>query len=266
MSYVVSCYNLQLFFSVRGALRCLALLSDDLDDTCIPKLVPELFPSLYRIIASPHLYENSLRAKALAIVHSCISMLGSMSGVYKRDTASLMSSMLDPLIEQFSLILNSPVQSQNPDDWSMQMEVLKCLLQLVQNFPRLPEAKISAILPSLWQTFVSSFKIYHLSSIQGSEELDSINYDSDGSERSLESFEIQLFELWTTIVGNSRLAKVIGGNIKELAYYTIAFQQITEEQVQSWSRDANQYVADEDDVTYSCRVSGTNCKIDFLLI
>uniref|UniRef100_K3Y513 Importin N-terminal domain-containing protein n=1 Tax=Setaria italica TaxID=4555 RepID=K3Y513_SETIT len=213
---------------VRGALRCLALLSDDLDDTCVPKLVPELFPSLYRIISSPH-----------------------------RDTASLMTSMLDPLIEQFSIILNSPLQSQNPDDWSMQMEVLKCLLQLVQNFPRLPEAKISAILPSLWQTFISSFKIYHLSSIQGSEDLDSVDYDSDGSERSLESFEIQLFELWTTIVGNSRLAKVIGGNIKELAYYTIAFQQITEEQVQSWSRDANQYVADEDDVTYSCRVSGS---------
>jgi hypothetical protein len=29
------------------------------------------------------LYENSLRAKAVGIVHSCISMLGSMSGVYK---------------------------------------------------------------------------------------------------------------------------------------------------------------------------------------
>ncbi|CAN6249873.1 unnamed protein product [Urochloa humidicola] len=184
-------------------------------------------------------------------------MLGSMSGVYKRDTTSLMASMLDPLIEQFSIILNFQVQSQNPDDWSMQMEVLKCLLQLVQNFPRLPEAKISAILPSLWQTFVSSFNIYHLSSIQGSADVDSVDYDSDGSERSLESFEIQLFELWTTIVGNSRLRKVISGNIKELAYYTIAFQQITEEQVQSWSRDANQYVADEDDVTYSCRVSGS---------
>ncbi|AQL03043.1 ARM repeat superfamily protein [Zea mays] len=241
---------------VRGALRCLALLSDDLDDMCVPKLVPELFPSLYRIISSPHLYENSLRAKAFAIVHSCISMLGSMSGVYKRDTASLMTSVLDPLIEQFSIVLNYPVQSQNPDDWSMQMEVLKCLLQLVQNFPRLPEAKISAILPALWQTFVSSFKTYHLSYIQGAETLDSISYDSDGSEKSLESFEIQLFELWTTIVGNSRLAKVIGGNIKELAYYTIALQQITEEQVQNWSRDANQYVADEDDLTYSCRVSG----------
>uniref|UniRef100_A0A0D3GF90 Importin-9 central HEAT repeats domain-containing protein n=1 Tax=Oryza barthii TaxID=65489 RepID=A0A0D3GF90_9ORYZ len=174
---------------VRGALRCLALLSDDLDDTCIPKLVPELFPSLYSIISSPHLYENSLRAKALAIVHSCISMLGSMTGVYKRETVSLISSMLDPLMEQFSAILNSPVLSHNPDDWNMQME-----------------------------TFVSSFKVYQLSMIQASEDVDSVGYDSDGSERSLESFGIQL---------------------------------------QNWSRDANRYVADEDDVTYSCRVSGS---------
>uniref|UniRef100_A0A0E0PWB1 Importin N-terminal domain-containing protein n=1 Tax=Oryza rufipogon TaxID=4529 RepID=A0A0E0PWB1_ORYRU len=145
---------------VRGALRCLALLSDDLDDTCIPKLVPELFPSLYSIISSPH-----------------------------RETVSLISSMLDPLMEQFSAILNSPVQSHNPDDWNMQME-----------------------------TFVSSFKVYQLSMIQASEDVDSVGYDSDGSERSLESFGIQL---------------------------------------QNWSRDANQYVADEDDVTYSCRVSGS---------
>jgi hypothetical protein len=76
-------------------------------------------------------------------------MLGSMSGVYKvvvlfmpyyllclhiletnrgdllaqRETVSLMTSMLDPLMEQFSVILNSPVLSQNPDEWSMQMEV-----------------------------------------------------------------------------------------------------------------------------------------------
>ncbi|XP_066167624.1 uncharacterized protein [Oryza sativa Japonica Group] len=106
-------------------------------------------------------------------------------------------------------------------------------------------------------TFVSSFKVYQLSMIQASEDVDSVGYDSDGSERSLESFGIQLFELWISIVGNSRLAKIIAGNIKELAYYTIAYQQITEEQLQNWSRDANQYVADEDDVTYSCRVSGS---------
>ncbi|GJN29036.1 hypothetical protein PR202_gb17226 [Eleusine coracana subsp. coracana] len=204
---------------VRGALRCLALLSDDLDDTCVPKLVPELFPSLHRIISSPDLYENSLRAKALAIVHSCISMLGSMSGVYKRDTVSLMTSMLDPLVEQFSIILNSPVQSQNPDDWSMHMELFLHLFG--QTFTFIVQ-DLSPVIHSRFQ------RIY------------SLDYDSDGSEKVLSPSRFRLLQ----------------GN-KELAIYTIGFQQITAEQVQSWSRDANQYVADEDDATYSCRVSGS---------
>jgi hypothetical protein len=54
----------------------------------------------------------------------------------------------------------------------------------------------TAVLAPLWQTFISSFKIYHLSSIQGSEDFDSLDYDSDGSERSLESFEIQVISLF----------------------------------------------------------------------
>ncbi|XP_072973182.1 uncharacterized protein [Typha angustifolia] len=241
---------------VRGALRCLALLSGDLDDRLVPEIVPTLFPYLHTIISSPQLYEKSLRAKALSIIHSCISILGSMSGVYKAETSNLMVPMLNLFMEQFSVILQSPVQLEDPDDWSIRMEVLKCLIQFVQNFPGMPEGQFSVILAPLWQTFVSSLKVYQLSSIQGSEDSHSGRYDSEGAEKSLESFVIQLFELLITMVGSSRLAKVIEGNIKELVYYTVAFQQMTEEQVHTWSLDANQYVADEDDVTYSCRVSG----------
>ncbi|KAG1326960.1 importin-9 [Cocos nucifera] len=247
---------------VRGALRCLALLSGDLDDTLVPRLVPALFPYLNTILSSPHLYEKPLRAKALSIIHSCISVLGSMSGVYKSETIALIMPMLSSLMEQFSIILQPPVQSEDPDDWSIRMEVLKCLLQFVQNFPSLTEAQFSGnfgpvIVAPLWQTFVSSLEVYQLSSIQGSEDSHSGRYDSDGVEQSLESFVIQLFEFLLTMVGTSRLAEVIRMNIKELVYYTIAFLQMTEEQIHTWSLDPNQYVADEDDVTYSCRVSGS---------
>ncbi|KAK3001681.1 hypothetical protein RJ639_021884 [Escallonia herrerae] len=65
-----------------------------------------------------------------------------------------------------------------------------------------------------------------------------------------------MFEFLLTIVGSRRFVKVFGNNISELVYYTIAFLQITEQQVHTWSLDANQYIADEDDNTYSCRVSG----------
>ncbi|KAE9446082.1 hypothetical protein C3L33_22005, partial [Rhododendron williamsianum] len=231
---------------VHGALRCLALLSGDLDDTVVPKLVPVLFPCLHTIVSSPQIYDKILRAKALSIVHSCSSVLGVMSGVYKTETSALMSPMVQTWMEQFSIILEHPVHSDDPDDWSIRME----------NFPSLTETQFRVVVGPLWQTFVSSLRVYEQASIEGAEDPYEGRYDSDGAEQSLESFVIQLFELLVTIVGSSKLVKVVANNIKELAYYTIAFLQITEHQVHTWSLDANQYVADEDDNTYSCRVSG----------
>lgn len=241
---------------VHGALRCLALLSGDLDDTVVPTLVPVLFPCLQTIVSSPQIYDKILRAKALSIVHSCSSMLGVMSGVYKTETSALMSPMVQTWMEQFSIILEHPVHSDDPDDWSIRMEVLKCLNQFVQNFPSLAETQFRVVVGPLWRTFVSSLRVYEQASIEGTEDPYEGRYDSDGAEQSLESFVIQLFEFLLTLVGSAKLVKVVANNVKELAYYTISFLQITENQVHSWSLDANQYVADEDDNTYSCRVSG----------
>ncbi|CAL8095982.1 unnamed protein product [Prunus armeniaca] len=241
---------------VHGALRCLALLSVDLDDTVVPTLVPALFPCLLKIVSSPEMYDKYLRTKALSIVYSCISMLGVMSGVYKTETSALIVPMVKPWMDQFSKILNHPLQSEDPDDWSIRTEVLKCLNQFVQNFPSLIESEFMIIVGPLWQTFMTSLGVYVRSSIEGTEDPFDGRYDSDGAEKSLDSFVVQLFEFLLTIVGSAKLGKVIMNNVEELTYYTIAFLQITEQQVHTWSMDANQFVADEDDVTYSCRVSG----------
>jgi len=41
------------FFLVHGALRCLALVSGDIDDKMVPALVPILFPCLLTVVSSP---------------------------------------------------------------------------------------------------------------------------------------------------------------------------------------------------------------------
>ncbi|KAK4430148.1 Importin-9 [Sesamum alatum] len=242
--------------AVHGALRCLALISSDMDDKMVPKIVPVLFPCLYTIVSSPQVYDKCLQSRALSIVYNCTSMLGVMSGVYKTETSSLMLPMLQPWMEQFSSILKHPVPSEDPDDWSVRMEVLKCLNQFIQNFPAIAETHFVVIVGPLWDTFVSSLEVYKRSSIEGVEDSYDGRYDSDGAEKSLESFVIQLFEFLLTVVGSPRFVKVVMNNVKELVYYTIGFLQMTEQQVHTWSLDANQYVADEDDNTYSCRVSG----------
>ncbi|KAI3467172.1 hypothetical protein Pfo_023835 [Paulownia fortunei] len=242
--------------AVHGALRCLALLSSDMDDKMVPKIVPVLFPCLHTIVSSPQIYDKCLRSKALSIVYNCTSMVGVMSGVYKTETSSLMLPMLQPWMEQFSSILNHPVPSEDPDDWSIRMEVLKCLNQFIQNFPAIAETHFVVIVGPLWRTFVSSLEVYERSSIEGVEDSFDGRYDSDGAEKSLESFVIQLFEFLLTVIGSPKFLKVVVNNVKELVYYTFGFLQMTEQQVHTWSLDANQYVADEDDNTYSCRVSG----------
>ncbi|KAK6252046.1 hypothetical protein QUC31_013766 [Theobroma cacao] len=325
---------------VHGALRCLALLAGDLDDTMIPTLIPFLFPCLYTIVSSSQIYNKYLRSKALSIVYACISMLGDMRGVYQAETSALMEPMLKPWIDQFSFILEHPVQPEDPDDWGIRMEVFKCLNQFVQNFHSFTESEFMVIVGPLWQTFISSLRVYTRSAIEGTEDPYEGRYDSDGAEKSLDSFVIQitifkyigvlregkleeagsvkqLFEFLLTIVGSKKLVKVVETNIADLVYYTIGFLQVTEQQhfghdvssavlvvsifshdhvysvsfllsfkksltegqnqvfcvmlahnvlgfvllqmmmVHTWSMDANQFVADEDDATYSCRVSGS---------
>ncbi|KAF4357794.1 hypothetical protein F8388_024405 [Cannabis sativa] len=240
--------------SVNGALRCLALLSDDLDDKVMPTLVPLLFPCLLTIVSSTQVYDKYLRAKALSIIYSCISMLGAMCGVYRMETSTILIPMIKPWMAQFAIILNQPVEPKDPDDWSIRMEVLKCLNQFVQNFPSLTESEFMIIMGPLWQTFVTSLRVR--SSVDSLEDLYEGRYDSDGTEKSFDSLVIQLFEFLLTIVGSKKFVKVVMNHIKELVYYTIAFLQMTEQQVHTWLMDANQFVADEDEATYSSRVSG----------
>ncbi|KAH7416171.1 hypothetical protein KP509_14G078800 [Ceratopteris richardii] len=241
---------------VNGALKCLSLFSGDLDDMHVPQLVPILFPSLYMIVSTPQAYGQSMRRKALIILHGCISTLGIMTGIYQSETKALISPMLKSWMEQFAFILSSPVSHGNPDDWGLRMEVLKTLLQLVLNFPKLVLAEIPLILTPLWTTFVSSLQVYDAACIQGQQDSFSELADSDGNEQSLEAFSVQLLELLLTMVGHPRYKKVIQSHIADLSYFSICYMQMTNDQEETWSLDANEFVSDEEEVICSCRVTG----------
>ncbi|KAL8553257.1 hypothetical protein ACS0TY_001789 [Phlomoides rotata] len=86
----------------------------------LPSNKPRSSP-IYRIVKE--MLYNFLRSKALSIVYNCISMIGVMSGVYKTETSGLMLPMLQPWMEQFSSILKISVLSEDPNDWSIRMEL-----------------------------------------------------------------------------------------------------------------------------------------------
>ena len=77
----------------------------------------------------------------------------------------LMMLMLRTWMDRFSTILGPPVQSKDPDDWSIRMEVLKCLNKFDQIFSSLTEIEFKVVVGPLWQTFVSSLRVYESLSV-----------------------------------------------------------------------------------------------------
>lgn len=69
--------------------------------------------------------------------------------------------------------------------------VMLILFQMVDFVPLTP-CIIAVVVGPLWQTFVSSLRVYELSSVEGADDPYEGRYDSDGAEKSLESFVIQV--------------------------------------------------------------------------
>lgn len=242
--------------AVAGAVRCLALFCDDIDDRQLPSLLPSLVPALYGVVVNAQAYEPYVRRRALYILRSCISTLGFMNGAFQVETKNLMQPMLPPWMALFGSLLGPPLPAENPDDWGMRMEVIKCLQQVVLGFAKLAEGYLPALLGPLWQTFVSGIPVYEAAAVRGEQEAFSSLADEDGGIQGLPALMIQLFEFLLTLVGNKRFQKAVENSCEALAYFTLAYMQLTEDQVLTWESDANQYVADEDDASFNCRISG----------
>ncbi|GAQ87921.1 Putative importin 9 [Klebsormidium nitens] len=240
---------------MQGSLRCLSLFAGDIDDAQMPRVIAVLFPELLAIVSSGDAYDPSIQRRALSIVHSCIATLGLMSGVYLKETRDLLAPIIPAWLDQFARLLAMPLAAEDMDNLGLKLEVIKTLQQVVQNFAKLAVRDLPRVLGALWQTYVKGAAVYEQMVVLGEGDRPEA-YDSDGDELNLETFTVQLFEFLLTIVSNPRLAPMIEGSIGELVYYAVGYMRMTDEQTEACAADPNQYVADEEEETFSCRNSG----------
>lgn len=111
------------------------------------------------------------------------------------ETSALLIPMLKPWMAQFSIILSQPVEPEDPDDWSIRMEVrftacpnpvmmfvlsvinrciellalffihyqvLKCLNQFVQSFPSLTESEFMSMFLTPYYSSMNVYSTYFL--------------------------------------------------------------------------------------------------------
>ncbi|GJP46501.1 hypothetical protein CLOM_g5781 [Closterium sp. NIES-68] len=274
---------------VAAAVECLSLFAEEIDDSQLPALVPKLFPPIFAIVSNPHqAYRPSARRGALSVLRATVATLGIMSAVYQKESKAIISESLPTWVAQFSAILSAPLSQDDPQDWGIRKEVLRCLTQLIQHFPALLESSMPGILAALWQSYVSGIPLYERLVVAGlplmpapaaaagtGEAGSATSNDAPQSGQAgtggvgggeggeglesaadeLSALAIQAFEFLLTLATNSRFQKGLQGTTEALVYFAIGYMQITAAQEEEWSQDTNEFVSEEDDEAISCRTS-----------
>lgn len=115
------------------------------------------------------------------------------------------------------------------------------------------------ILPPVWQLLTQTAEIYVKAVVNET--------DNDQDDDELNDFitlVLQLFEFIHSIVEQHRFQSIVKSVLTDLVYISIVYMQISEEQINGWSEDAELYVDDmsAEIVECSIRVSSKDVLVN----
>lgn len=238
---------------VAGAVRCLALLVEDLSEEQVVEMAPVVLPELLQIVQSEGV-PVSLRRWSLVIFKTC---LGALELTYKQspECAQIVQQALPPWLQTIAVILDGPTTADAPLIWGVKFEALGSLVRAVRAFSKVAAPHMAPILSSCWGLFTSCGPLYDQLVVRGDGDDAGVEEDTSLERVTFSDLVSQLFELLLTVLGNRRMLPMLRPAFQQLAYLTIGYMQVSQENMAKWEADVNEYLANEDDM-WGTRASG----------
>ncbi|KAK3819975.1 MAG: armadillo-type protein [Benniella sp.] len=250
---------------VHGSMRVLAeFVNKDITHVQLPLVAPVLFPELLRILLSEQLYSHATRSRCASIFRNAVEMLYTIKEEHPEAVKEYLTPIIGSWNEAFIAILNKRTLD-NPEievgEWGLKTEILKCINLAIQGFPKLMAPYLLQVLSPVWQDVLHLRPRYLTQHVNTSDSAGETFQDSDGEAI---GFEMLLFVQFEFIQIASRRRKLtqtafIGedgksGILTELVWNTLSYMQMTDDQADTWISDPNQFIADEEDDSYSFNV------------
>ncbi|OXU19363.1 hypothetical protein TSAR_015966 [Trichomalopsis sarcophagae] len=242
-------------FAVHGAMRVLTEFTRDLTDTHLPNVGPVILQEMYRIIQSDTKYSVRTRGRAIEIFTTIASLVAE-TGVYSR---GFIEQHLQPVIPmfcakflEFLAVPNGPTS-----DSGLKTEIIKSINCLVTKLSKYMTTFVPQILPCIWTTLTQSAIIYQEEVVNGDGEVNDQEVDSDGEVINFNNLVIAIFEFIGTLIDHKKYSNLLNNFLPDIMYYTILFMQVTEDQMDMWTNNPNQFIEDDDQyaTVYNVRIS-----------
>ncbi|KDR85511.1 hypothetical protein GALMADRAFT_52743 [Galerina marginata CBS 339.88] len=247
--------------SVHGAMQVFTeFIKSDLTEDQILPVLRELLPVLLRILGSPE-YSAPTRARTVSVFRQCVTALFMVKDQHPQAVKEAIASVLPVWLEAFKVLLNiDPLQdvsnNSNWDGLTVRIQIFKTLDTLHTSFPRALVPYLSEFMTAslnhlrvLYPTFLT----YYLAATE------SVPNTSEDEAIELTQLLCPIIDFLAAVIRGGKSSEwVADENILAVVSSVFAFVQMTDEDVDTWANNANDFVAQEEDETqaYSVRVAG----------
>ncbi|XP_043599539.1 importin-9 isoform X2 [Bombus pyrosoma] len=250
---LVSCLSGESEYAVHGAMRVLTEFTSDLTDNQLPNVGPVILQEMYRIFQSENQYSIRIRSRAVEIFTTITSLVAVTELFQKGFAERYLQPVIPMFCEKFVYCLRLPDGS--TCDSGLKTDVIKAINCLVTRLPKYIATFLPQMLPPFWETLVQSAKLYQEGSVNGEGDTNEKEVDSDGEIINFNNLIIAIFEFVHSIVDRKRFSNLLDSFLQEVMYYLIIFMQITDDQIELWTTSPNQFVEEDDVLTYNVRIS-----------
>ncbi|KAG0261216.1 hypothetical protein BG011_001257 [Mortierella polycephala] len=250
---------------VHGSMRVLTeFVNKDITHVQLPLVAPVLFPELLRVLVTEQLYSHATRSRCASIFRNAVEMLYTIKEEHPEAVKTYLTPIIGQWNEAFIAILNkrtADIPEVEVAEWGLKTEILKCINLSTQGFPKLMAPYILQVLSAVWQDLQHLRPRYLSEHVNANDGAGESFQDSDGETIGFESLLFVQFEFIQMACRRSKLTKeaFIGqdgksGILPELVWNSLNFMQMTDDQADTWISDPNQFIADEEDDSYSFNV------------
>ncbi|KAM3584016.1 hypothetical protein VKS41_003985 [Umbelopsis sp. WA50703] len=249
---------------VHGAMRVLTeLVSNDLTVEQFPQIAPVLCPQLLAILTNDAHYSLRTRGRAVSIFRNCLEMVFMIKEEHAASAEQFLAPILPQWHEAFLVILKHQSQGDEEtrfDEYGLKLEIVKCINMIIITLPKFINPLLPKFFEPIWMDLLDLRSRYINEFVSDGGEANASFQDSDGDIIGFESLLYAQFEFVVTASRKKSMKAIFLGEdgsaefLKEVLWVTMSYMQMTEEQVETWLTDANQFVADEEDDTYTYNV------------